>query len=261
MRRRPTCAPRFICRCVDRRAGARGFGRSVGRSDGRAVGLSGCRAVGLSGCRAAGLPGGRARASTPLRHHGRFRRHAEVQIGCRAGNKARERALPGLRPAVRTEARVGGQRRVAATARAATLRYAALRAETCIRRVDRAAARACELAQRHVTGRAALRIGRRLPAPAVTVAATRIVAAVTFPARSAMMPAAMAATTVSAAMTTPVAAQDPFQKAHHPRLIAASARRRTHRLSTAAATRCRRRSGSRPRRRTRPSTSCRARRP
>ena len=240
MRRRPTCAPRFICRCVDRRAG---------------VGDSGVVALWRSGVAAFG-PSGQGPAATPWPLCAPCRRRDRL---CHAGDKPRERALPDLRPAVRTEARVGGQRRVAATARVAALRCAALRAETRIRRVDRAAARTGELAQRHVTARAALRIGRRLPPPAVTITAARIVAAVAFPARSAVMPVAMA-TTVSAAMTTPVAAQDPFQKAHHLRLIAASAGCRTRRLSTAAATRCRRRSGSRPRRRTRPSTSCRARR-
>src|SRR5262249_14286160 len=161
-----------------------------------------------------------------------------------------------LRPAPRTEPRVVRQRRVATAAGLAALRGTALRAETRIRRIERAAARTGELAQRHVaTGLPASTVGRRLPAPAIAIAAARIVAAMPARARAAVMPATVAAVAVPAAMATAVAAQDSFQKAHRLLLNAWPARRRTPRRTTAAANRWPRRSGLRPRRRRPPSTS------
>ncbi|CAG9212412.1 hypothetical protein BVI2075_540007 [Burkholderia vietnamiensis] len=103
--------------------------------------------------------------------------------------------LAGLRPAVRTKARVGGECCLATAARAATLRYAALRAKSRGRRVERTAARAYELAQRQVGAGHAPAAGRRLPAPvmAIAIAAVRVVRVVQFAASLAVMAAAMAA--------------------------------------------------------------------
>ncbi len=119
MRRRPTCAPRFICRCVDRRAGARARGSGLGARGsglgargsglgawglglgawglglgawglglgawGLGLGDSGVRAFGRSVSRSVGQPVSRsscrARAGAPPRHHGRSSRHAVVEIG------------------------------------------------------------------------------------------------------------------------------------------------------------------------------------
>lgn len=90
-RRRLTCVPRFICRCVE----------------------------GLLGLAHSGAKGTNPRTA---RRDARCRHHVAAEIGSHAGNAAGARTLNGLRAAARTEARVSSQRRVTAAARLGALR-------------------------------------------------------------------------------------------------------------------------------------------